>query len=115
MHNNKGQFVAGVTPWNKGTKGLSKANSGSFKKGQFKDNTHPFWKGDKVGYSGIHRWIAKRLGKPTKCAKCNTTDAKRFEWANISGEYKRDFTDWIRLCAKCHANEHENWRVRWHA
>src|SRR3990167_9704737 len=29
----KGQFVKGIIPWNTGTKGEMKANSGSFKKG----------------------------------------------------------------------------------
>jgi len=28
-------------------------------------------------------------------------------WHNISGEYKRDVSDWIRLCAKCHKKEHK--------
>jgi len=31
--------------WNKGTKGLCKINSGSFKKGQFTGEKHPMWKG----------------------------------------------------------------------
>lgn len=31
--NGKGQFKKGFTPWNKGTKGVCKANSGCFKKG----------------------------------------------------------------------------------
>lgn len=35
----------GHTPWNKGTKGVMKANSGSFKKGQHVLEKHPRWKG----------------------------------------------------------------------
>lgn len=27
---------------------------------------------------------------------------KRYEWANISGEYKRDRSDWVMLCPSCH-------------
>lgn len=23
-------------------------------------------------------------------------------WANISGKYLRDITDWVRLCVSCH-------------
>lgn|SRR3990167_6701040 len=50
MRNEYGQFAKGLEPWNKGTKGIMKANSGSFKKG---DNTIPlekrFW--DKVAYA----------------------------------------------------------------
>jgi len=26
----------------------------------------------------------------------------RYEWANISGEYKRDVSDYIQLCPSCH-------------
>lgn len=60
------------------------------------------WKGDKVGYSGLHNWVRKKLGTPSYCAYCQTTTAKKFEWANISHSYKRDLGDWIRLCTKCH-------------
>ena len=54
-------------------------------------------------YRSVHYWIESVLGKPMVCTKCQTQVSKRFNWANISGEYKRDITDWIRLCAKCHA------------
>lgn len=75
-----------------------------FQKGhkQPKEELSPHWKGDKVGYSGIHYWIQRHLGKPNLCEKCGTTTAKQFHWANISGEYKRDLKDYKRLCAKCH-------------
>lgn len=117
------KFREGAVPWNKGTKGLMLANITSFKKGQeawnkglphMQDGEHPNWKGDEVGYSAIHAWIKRKLGKPSKCEECCTVEATRFEWANISGQYKRDFSDWKRLCSKCHANEHKNWEVRWH-
>jgi hypothetical protein len=62
------------------------------------------WKGDKVSYSGIHKWINKQLGKPTTCEECKTTNltGHQIHWANISGKYLRESTDWIRLCATCH-------------
>lgn len=63
---------------------------------------HPLWKGDKVGYEALHTWVARHLGKPKHCAFCQTIKAKKFEWANISRTYKRDLSDWIRLCTKCH-------------
>ena len=63
---------------------------------------HPQWKGDRVGYLALHQWIARKLGNPKKCEHCETTTAKRYDWANVSGDYKRDLTDWIRLCRKCH-------------
>ena len=40
-------FIKGHTPWNKGTKGIMKPNSGSFYKGQSPLN----WKGGKVKHS----------------------------------------------------------------
>ncbi len=57
-----------------------------FKKGQTAGEKNHWWKGDKVGYFALHNWIQRK-----------------FEWANKSGEYKRDLTDWIRLCTPCHA------------
>lgn len=63
---------------------------------------NPNWKGDNVTLSGIHRWIERNHGKPMKCEECGTTEKKRYDWANISGQYKRDFSDWKRLCRSCH-------------
>lgn len=64
---------------------------------------HFAWKGDEVGYSALHHWVESRLGKPNTCVHCyGSKDSKRFEWANVSGSYKRELTDWIRLCSKCH-------------
>lgn len=61
------------------------------------------WKGDSVGYSALHAWVRKKLGKPKICSDCGTTDpTKKYDWANISGEYLRDVFDYKRLCAKCH-------------
>ncbi|KKM07769.1 hypothetical protein LCGC14_1730510 [marine sediment metagenome] len=82
----------------------SKPNSTSFKKGHKRTlgELNGNWKGNKVGYGALHDWLVLRLGKPKICSLCNTTKAKKFEWANISGEYKRDITDWTRLCTSCH-------------
>lgn len=60
------------------------------------------WKGDRVSYSGLHRWIYRHLGLPKLCEHCGTTEAKKFEWANKSGLYLRDLHDWLRLCVSCH-------------
>lgn len=76
------------------SKHLSKING--------KGEKSPSWKGDKVGYHGLHKWIQSELGKPKYCADCGTTTAKRFEWANISGLYKRETKDFKRLCTSCH-------------
>lgn len=62
------------------------------------------WKGDKVSYSALHAWIRRKLGRPTICCHCGKTETRKYymHWANISGEYKRELSDWIRLCALCH-------------
>lgn len=62
---------------------------------------HPFWKGDGVGYIALHEWVYKQLGKKSICWQCDTRTGK-FEWANISQQYKRDVSDWARLCLSCH-------------
>lgn len=83
------EFKKGQASWNKGMDYM-------------KDDAHPMWKGDTVGYQALHSWINRKLGSPRKCSKCKTTTAKKFEWANLSQKYKRDLTDWKRLCTKCH-------------
>ena len=65
-------------------------------------NRSHLWKGDSVSYRGLHKWIELRLGKPRLCQLCKTTTAKNYQWANISHLYKRDLTDWLRLCIPCH-------------
>ncbi|MHB9161690.1 MAG: NUMOD3 domain-containing DNA-binding protein [Nitrosotalea sp.] len=60
------------------------------------------WKGDNVGYAGIHDWIERELGKPQHCEKCGSMRPQRYEWANRSRKYKRQIDDWVRLCVSCH-------------
>lgn len=68
----------------------------------------PSWKGDDAGYSAIHCWVRKIMGNPITCKECNIAGEKigrrwNLEWANISGEYKRNLADWVGLCKKCHS------------
>lgn len=55
-------------------------------------------------YINLHAWVRKIMGTPTYCAHCGDTTLKRtqYDWANVSKEYKKDVSDWIRLCKKCH-------------
>lgn len=53
-------------------------------------------------YESAHVWIKRKLGKPNDCENCGTKTAKTYDWANISGDYKRDISDWKRLCRSCH-------------
>ena len=61
------------------------------------------WKGDKAGYSALHKWIKQKLGSPNYCEHCKTTKAKCYHWSNISGRYLRKVSDWQRLCVSCHS------------
>lgn len=59
-------------------------------------------KTEQKGYRSLHTWVERRLGKPMICSNCGDTTKKRYEWANISQEYKRELSDWKRLCVLCH-------------
>lgn len=65
----------------------------------YKESGGNNWKGDKVGYPGIHAWI-RTYGNKTECEFCSSKN--NLDWANKSGDYKRNKEDWIRLCRKCH-------------
>lgn len=67
------------------------------------ESKSPNWKGDRVGRPALHNWVQKHLGKPIKCDHCKTIKAKQYDWANKSQKYKRQLSDWIRLCRSCHA------------
>lgn len=70
-------------------------------KGRFTGENHANWKGDDVGYWGLHTWI-RRMEKPKVCAFEDKTCKGRLEWANKSHEYKRNEGDWLRLCISHH-------------
>ena len=100
----------GVTPWNKGKKGVqsfteeSRMRMSLVKQG----SNHWNWQGgigkQKQGYRALHSWINRILGKPDTCSKCGLSGLgdRKIHWANKSGKYKREVSDWIRLCSKCH-------------
>lgn len=97
------RYPKGHKPWNKGIDWIEKREEG-----------HPNWKGDNVGYGGLHTWVRKHLEKAERCEyedciypriganKKILPYPKQFEWANISHEYKRDLSDWIQLCQSDH-------------
>lgn len=102
MRDKLGRFVKGYPSEVPTPKGVHRSPSTEFKKGYVADDKHPMWKETGAGYTAIHQWIHRKLGMPKICNKCGDTKAIRYEWANISGSYKRDVSDYIRLCAKCH-------------
>lgn len=68
-----------------------------------REDKHHSWKGDYVGYNGLHKWVERKLGKPKKCDNkaCNGK-CKWFDWARKTDKYKRELNNWIRLCRSCH-------------
>ena len=72
--------------------------------GELKKEEWWIWKGDKVGYSGLHKRIRQELGKPETCEHCGKSGlkGKQIHWANKSGKYLTLHTDWLRLCVSCH-------------
>lgn len=64
--------------------------------------SHHNWKGENAMYGTLHDWVMHYLGTPKKCTNCKSTNERRYQWANVSGLYKRDLSDWVRLCVKCH-------------
>jgi hypothetical protein len=68
-------------------------------------NKNPSWKGKCAGYVALHIWVRRRLGRLLIVPKTKNHRAKRYEWANISGEYKRDLEDWHQLCPSCNRTD----------
>lgn len=99
-------FKKGYKPWNEGMIGYmsGKKHWNYGNKGYKSGNQHYNWKGNLVGYRTLHKWIENQLGKPDTCKHCGRTNLKgrKIHWSNISKTYKREISDWIRLCAKCH-------------
>jgi len=83
----------------------SKIMKQKFENGEWKppvmlNDDNPAWKGDKAGYSAIHKWLVNHKKKIGICVMCKKD--KRTEYANVSGKYKRDVKDFIELCTSCH-------------
>ena len=71
----------------------------------YKGEKAPNWKGKAAGKAAIHDWLNALYGKPRFCEGCGDESRmgdKRYDWANISGQYKRDRDDFLRLCKSCH-------------
>lgn len=60
------------------------------------------WTPDEASYYATHNWIRRHYGRANKCEFCNSQTANNFHWANVSGQYKRDISDFIMLCVPCH-------------
>lgn len=102
------QYESGNKPWNKGLgiddprvkKAITKSVKSRLERGSNRGKKHYNWKGEDVGYKRLHIWVNKWKGKAIVCIKCGAT--KSVEWANISGKYKRELSDFMSLCKPCH-------------
>ena len=86
---------------NKRRVGHKPANA--FKKGETAGKNNVNYK-EVVKYGTVHDWMRYNFGTPKECEHCDfvSDNTYQFNWANISGEYKREREDWLRLCRKCH-------------
>jgi hypothetical protein len=61
------------------------------------------WKGIDAKYVSKHTWLRNNFGKANHC---ENPDCKHksvgFDWANISGKYLREVSDYKQLCRSCH-------------
>jgi hypothetical protein len=75
---------------------------------------HHNWKAT-PSYSALHAWVRKHFGRPMQCEDCGIVETKtrRMHWANISGNYSRDRSDWVRLCVLCHARRDKTAAKGW--
>ena len=75
---------------------------------------HPWWRGDNVGYHGIHHRARKKFPKPDCCTICKKEG--KLQIHNITGKYDLNLpSDWVWVCASCHQDidgRKENHRER---
>ncbi len=62
---------------------------------------HSSWKGEAVGYRGLHYWIRRKNGHPIVCVQCGVR-GRGIQWANTDGLYRRDPADYVGMCPSCH-------------
>jgi len=86
-------FKKGLIPWNKDKmcSRLAGKNNG-------------MWKGDNVGYDGMHHWLKTTFGKADKCENPDCKGkSKTFEWSLLKGKkYERRRENFWQLCVICH-------------
>jgi hypothetical protein len=52
-------------------------------------------------YGACHYKVRRLRGTPQLCEVCGTTSARKYEWANITGNYE-EINDYKRMCTSCH-------------
>lgn len=59
-------------------------------------------------YTRAHRFIYKVKGKASCCEVCGSTEGRYYQWANLSGSYTHNISDWKQMCPTCHKNYDNN-------
>lgn len=97
------EFKKGQQPWNLGIPHRKETIMKMIGRDGIKGKENHLWKGEDVGYMGIHNWLYTNYGQPDCCEFCNKTDEKKYNWAKkIDCKYERKRENYIRLCRKCH-------------
>jgi hypothetical protein len=73
---------------------------------------NPSWKGFDVGYNALHAWVRRNYGSAENCEVGLQPCSKSYDWSNLSGEYKRDRSDWKMMCRSCHMKYDHKVRMR---
>lgn len=61
------------------------------------------WVGDNATYATFHKRVESLYGRPIHCEVCGTVDpSKRYEWANVTGDYADVEHGYRRMCCSCH-------------
>jgi hypothetical protein len=104
---NKTGREKGSVPWNKGITGYKQPKISIALTGKYRGEKSGRWQGNKITYGTLHEWVYRELGRPDNCEQCGRKEENPYKihWANRSGEYKRELTDWIRLCILCHKKQ----------
>lgn len=92
--------------WGKRRSKKTKKKISSTLTGRYRSEASPHWKGNKISYSALHKWIHKHYGSPGKCEKCGfkSQSNRKIHWARKPGTHSREKRDWMRLCVPCHKN-----------
>jgi hypothetical protein len=112
----------GLVPWNKGKTGIYSRKTiekiSLSKKGKkrpdlsiaIRGSNNGNWKGNAIGYRTIRTWIKKYKPKPVNrlCEFCHQKPAYGLELANVTGVYKRGFSNWKYFCTKCRVRFYRN-------